>query len=181
MNKTPENREDATRPPRSAGNAEVAMIAAIGPNLELGSHGELIWHISADLKNFKRLTTGHPVIMGRKTWESLPKRPLPGRLNIVMTRRGGNFAGAETAQSAEEALKKCEGMPAPFIMGGEEIYRLFMPLATTLYLTHIEATTDKEVDAWWPEFRQDWKLAECGRPEEDPTGIKYRFERWTRI
>lgn len=160
---------------------DIAIIAAVGNNLELGSHGDLVWHISADLRNFKRLTTGHPVIMGRKTWESLPKRPLPGRRNIVMTRHPGEIKGAETAASVEEALALCEGEETPFIIGGEEIYRLFLPHASRLYLTHVDAVTAKEVDAWLPEYHDEWKLVEASDWELDPNGIKYRFERWTRI
>lgn len=161
--------------------SNIAMIAAVGNNLELGSHGDLVWHISADLRNFKRLTTGHPVIMGRKTWESLPKRPLPGRRNIVMTRRPGDIEGAETAASAEEAISLCEGSDTTFIIGGEEIYRLFMPYASRLYLTHVDATPTKEVDAWLPEYHDEWKLDEASDWALDPDGIKYRFELWTRI
>lgn len=164
--------------PHTAG--EIAMIAAVGPNLELGSHGELIWHISADLKNFKHLTTGHPVIMGRKTWESLPKRPLPGRLNIVLTRNAQSTEGAETACSVEEAIAKCENSSSPFIIGGEQIYRIMMPFATQLFITHIEATTNKDVDAWFPEYKDEWALDEASEWQTDPDGIKYRFERWTR-
>lgn len=160
---------------------EIAMIAAVGPHLELGSKGDLIWHISEDLKNFKTLTFGHPVIMGRKTWESLPKRPLPGRLNIVLTRHSEPIEGAMTASGPEEALKACEGEATPFVIGGEEIYRLFLPLVTRLYLTHVDASTAKEVDAWFPEFRGEWSLAETSPWLATDKGTKYRFEQWTRI
>ena len=115
-----------------SGGMNPAMIAAVGPDLELGSGGDLVWHISADLKNFKRLTTGHPVIMGRKTWESLPKRPLPGRLNIVVSRSLSNLDGAVCVHSPEEAIEACRGEEKPFVMGGEQIYRTFMPMADQL-------------------------------------------------
>lgn len=159
---------------------ELAMIAAVGPNLELGSKGDLIWHISDDLRNFKRLTTGHPVIMGRKTWESLPKRPLPGRLNIVLSRNPLPIEGAETASSPEEAIEKCKGAESPFIIGGEQIYRLFMPFATRLYITHVDAVAPKDVDAWFPFYKDDWDLANASDSQTDPKGIKYRFEEWER-
>ena len=158
-----------------------AVIAAVGPGLELGSGGDLIWHISADLKNFKRLTTGHPVIMGRKTWESLPKRPLPGRLNIVMSRSLWDLEGAICVQSPEEAIAACgdeEGRP--FVIGGEQIYRTFMPMAEELYITHVDDSTDKEVDAWMPDYRKDWTLDEASEWATDPKGIRYRFEKWVR-
>lgn len=159
---------------------EIAMIAAVGPGLELGSHGNLIWHISADLKNFKRLTTGHPVIMGRKTWESLPKQPLPGRLNIVMSRNPGSIEGAVAVSSPEEAIAACEGHDFPYIIGGEQIYRLFMPHASQLFITQIDADAGKDVDAWLPDYRNDWRLSEASDWDTDQNGIKYRFERWTK-
>lgn len=161
--------------------SDIAIIAAVGPDLELGSHGDLIWHISADLKNFKALTTGHPVIMGRKTWESLPKRPLPGRLNIVMTRRPNPIEGAVVASGPEEALRACQGEMHPFVIGGEEIYRLFLPYASRLYITHVDASTTKEVDAWFPDFRKDWTLAEASPWEMTDKGTRYRFEQWKKI
>lgn len=158
---------------------KIAMIAAVGPNLELGSGGDLIWHISADLKNFKRLTSGHPVIMGRKTWDSLPKKPLPGRKNIVLTRGDIQIDGAEVASTPEEALRKCEGEATPFVIGGEQIYRLFMPVADELYLTFVDAPADMRVDAWFPEYRNDWHPAEISEwREEESAGLKYRFEIW---
>lgn len=161
---------------------DIAMIAAVGPDLELGSHGDLIWHISADLKNFKRLTTGHPVVMGRKTWESLPKRPLPGRLNIVMTRRNAPVEGAATATSVEEVLELCKGQESPFIIGGQQIYQLFMPFASHLYLTHVDAEPAVEVDAWFPDYHGNWKLDEASEwVQYADAGVRYRFERWSRI
>lgn len=163
-----------------SGRQSIAMIAAVGRNLELGSKGELIWHISADLKNFKALTTGHPVIMGRKTWESLPKRPLPGRLNIIMTRSGLKADGAVTAGTPEEAIEACAGRDTLFVIGGQQIYDAFLPLADTLYITAVDAVTDKEIDTWFPEYHQDWSLAEASDWEEDAKGVRYRFEKWLR-
>lgn len=159
---------------------DVAMIAAVGPKLELGSHGNLVWHISADLKNFKRLTSGHPVIMGRKTWESLPKRPLPGRLNIVLSRSAQPEDGAVVVTTPEDAIAACEGLEYPFIIGGEQIYRLFMPHASQLFLTHVDAETTKVIDAWFPEYRQNWQLTDYSDWVEESDKIKYRFERWTK-
>lgn len=159
---------------------QLAMIAAVGPNLELGSHGDLIWHISADLKNFKALTTGHPVIMGRKTWESLPKRPLPGRLNIVISRSVTQIDGAKVVNTSEAAIAACQGESTPFIIGGEQIYRLFMPFATQLYITQVDAQTTKATDAWFPAYKEDWNLSESSEWSIDPNGVKYRFEVWKR-
>lgn len=163
-------------------NAELktAMIAAVGPNLELGSNGDLVWHISADLKNFKRLTTGHPVIMGRKTWESLPKRPLPGRLNVVVSRTAHELDGAVCVGSPEEALEACKGEEKPFVIGGAQIYETFLPLSDVLYITHVDSRPEKEVDCLMPEYRKDWRLDEASEWAADPDGIRYRFEKWVR-
>ena len=159
---------------------KLAMIAAVGPNLELGSGGDLVWHISADLKNFKTLTMGHPVIMGRKTWESLPKRPLPGRLNVVLSRSLWDLEGALCVLSPEEALEACKEGEMPFVIGGEQIYRAFLPLADELHITHIDSIPEKEIDSWMPEYREDWKLSEASEWETDPKGNRYRFEKCIR-
>ncbi len=159
---------------------EIAMIAAVGPNLELGRNGDLVWHISADLRHFKELTTGHPVIMGRKTWESLPKRPLPGRKNIVLTRSGNQIDGAVTVSTPEEALEACRGEGIPFVMGGADIYRCFMPEATVLYITRVDDEAPEGVDSWFPEYRTSLMLEEASEWMTDKNGIKYRFETWRR-
>lgn len=163
-----------------SGRRELAMIAAVGPDLELGRNGDLVWHISADLRNFKRLTMGHPVIMGRKTWESLPRRPLPGRLNIVLSRSLPSVEGGVVASSMEEAMEACRGGEMPFVIGGEDVYSSMLPMATRLYITNIDAAVPDDVDAWFPEFRKDWRLAEASEWMEDDDGIKYRFESWQR-
>ena len=159
---------------------KLAIIAAVGPDLELGSKGDLVWHISADLKNFKRLTMGHPVIMGRNTWESLPKKPLPGRLNVVVSHALRDLEGAVCVQSPEEAVEVCKEEEMPFVIGGAKIYREFLPLAGELYITHVDATPDKEIDCRMPDYREEWRLAEASDWETDPKGIRYRFEKWVR-
>lgn len=163
-----------------SGRRELAMIAAVGPGLELGREGDLVWHISADLKNFKRLTLGHPVIMGRKTWESLPKRPLPGRLNVVLSRSMKSVEGVVVAASLDEALKACDGEEMPFVIGGAEIYDRLLPMATRLYITDVDADAPEDVDAWFPEFRHEWNLDEADEWMEDGNGLRYRFETWLR-
>lgn len=163
-----------------SGARQLAIIAAVGPNLELGIRGDLVWHISADLKNFKRLTTGHPVIMGRRTWESLPKKPLPGRKNIILSRSIGDIDGAVVAHSIDDAMKACEGEETPFIIGGADVYSAFLPLATELYITSVEAKAPGDVDAWFPEYRTDWTAEETSDWDTDDKGIKYRFEKWKR-
>lgn len=163
------------------GNTDLAMIAAVGRDLELGINGDLVWHISADLKNFKRLTSGHPVIMGRKTWESLPKRPLPGRKNIVLSRSINSLEGAVVAHSVEEAIDACDGEQMPFVIGGADIYTTFLPLATQLYITNVDAPSPAGVDAWFPEYRDSWKVEDASEWFVESEDKKYRFEKWKRI
>lgn len=159
----------------------VAMIAAVGSNLELGIRGDLVWHISSDLKRFKQLTMGHPVIMGRKTWESLPKRPLPGRLNVVLSRSMVPVDGIVVASSIDKALEACEGEKMPFIIGGADIYREFLPRAAKLFITSVDAHAPNGVDAWFPEFRNDWRLEDASEWMIAADDVKYRFETWVRI
>ena len=140
----------------------VSMIAAVGKNGELGKDNRLLWKLEGDLPFFKRMTMGKPVIMGRKTFESLPKA-LPGRKNIVLT-RSADFSAPDvfTAGSAEEALALCGDAPEAFVIGGAQIYSLFLPLANALYLTEAEAA-DPTADAWFPVFdRSRWERAVLG-------------------
>ena len=135
----------------------IAIIAALGANSRaIGRENGLLWHIPEDMKRFKALTTGHPVIMGRKTWESLPEkfRPLPARANIVVTRDLAYEArGASIAGSLEEAIakaKKEEGAVEIFVIGGGQLYAEALPIADRLYLTLVE--DDKEGDVFFPPY-----------------------------
>ena len=136
---------------------EITLIAAISSNNVIGKHIKLIWHISADLKRFKRLTTGHCVIMGRKTFESLPNS-LPNRTNIVLTRnRNYTAKGVIVVHSVAEALANTNEDLQPFILGGGEIYALFLPLAHKIEFTQIHH--EFEGDTFFPliDF-SDWEL-----------------------
>lgn len=131
----------------------ISFVVAVAQNGVIGRDGGLPWHISSDLKRFKEITMGKPVVMGRKTWDSLPRRPLPGRRNIVITRQR-DFApeGAEVAVTPEQALRLTEGAPEVAVIGGGEIFRLFWPLVDRLYLTVVDLAVDgdtlfPEVDA----------------------------------
>lgn len=129
----------------------IAFVVAVARNGVIGAKGDLPWRISSDLKRFKQITMGKPVIMGRKTWESLPKRPLAGRLNIVITRDGAYEApGAVVAAGVEEALTAAREANAEEIcvIGGSEIFRQFLPLADRLYLTEVDLAP--EGDAVFP-------------------------------
>ena len=115
----------------------VHLIVAMGKDGAIGKNGDLIWKISQDLRHFKDLTSGHPVIMGRKTWDSLPKKPLPNRRNIILTRKQNiEFPGAEVVNSVEEAIQLTKGQ-GPFIIGGAEIYNAFMPYVSHFHITKI--------------------------------------------
>ncbi len=121
--------------------SRIALVAAVSRNGVIGRDGGLPWHLSSDLKRFKQITMGKPVIMGRKTWESLPKRPLPGRPNIVVTRqRGYKAPGATVVSDAFTALAVARGHSAEEIavIGGGEIYDMFFDQADRIYLTEVD-------------------------------------------
>lgn len=116
----------------------IALIYAASLNNVIGKDGTLPWHVPSDLKHFKAVTLGKPVIMGRKTWNSLPRKPLPARKNIVMT-RDQNFKpeGAEVAQSTDAALALASNASEVCVIGGAEIFHAFMPIARRIYLSRI--------------------------------------------
>lgn len=126
----------------------IAFVLAVARNGVIGREGGLPWRISSDLKRFKAITMGKPVIMGRKTWESLPKRPLSGRHNIVITRdRRYRAEGAEVVTSVEEALERATQARSDEIcvIGGAEIFRLMLPMADRLYLTEVDLMPEGDV------------------------------------
>ena len=134
----------------------IYLVAAVASNGIIGAKGELPWRLPEDLKHFKRLTMGHPVIMGRRTWESL-KGPLPGRENIVVTRnRGYEAPGAAVASSLEGALALCADEPVIFVIGGSTLFEESLPIAAGLVMTEIHK--DFEGDTWFPQYdRSRWK------------------------
>ena len=151
------------------------LIFARAANGVIGRDGHLPWHLPEDLAHFKRTTLGCSVIMGRKTWDSLPPkfRPLPGRLNIVITRQSEwQAAGAQRAGSLDEALRHCPAGGDAWIIGGAEIYAQTLPLASTAVVTDIEASF--EGDAFAPQFGPDW--VETGRERHiSATGLVFSF------
>lgn len=150
----------------------IVLITALGENSEIGGKGKLLWKIPEDLKNFKEATTGKTVIMGRKTWESLPVKPLPNRRNIIITRDPNYKAsGAVVYNNLEDALKE-DGEIC--IIGGGEIYKQALPYANLLRLTRIYETFP-EADTFFPEFSEDeWEL--IGKDMKS----YYCFELWER-
>lgn len=163
----------------------VSIIAAVTADKgAIGRKGDLIFHLSDDLKHFKALTTGHTVIMGRRTFESLPKGALPNRRNIVVTRNDSFSApSTERAASLEEAVAMALATDTdPFIIGGGEIYRQAMPLADALHLTMVEEPTPADADTFFPEIEPDtWEVTGESRSEADSkSGLRYRFVDFTR-
>lgn len=137
----------------------LSMIAAVGENLELGYKNQLLCHLPVDLRHFKEITSGHTVLMGDKTWESLPKKPLPNRRNIVITLDDVTFPDCETVHSIEDALALLNGEEEAFVMGGATMYRLFLPHAAKLYLTRIVSAFT--ADVYFPAIKdEDWTLVE---------------------
>jgi dihydrofolate reductase len=153
----------------------ISIIAAVSEDLGIGRSNELLWSISEDLRRFKRLTLGKTVIIGKKTWESLPKKPLPGRKNIVLTDKPGEcFDCAETASSVKDSLAQCSNDEEVFIIGGGSIYRQFMPLADRLYITHVHRKT--EADTFFPEIdRRVWKILNKEEHKSEVEGVPYTY------
>lgn len=152
------------------------VIAAIGKNNELGKNGDLVWRIPDDLKKVKELTMGHPIIMGRKTYESIG-RPLPGRTNIIITRDSSYEAKGcvvtDSLKSALDAAKRAPGPDEIFIFGGTSIYEAALPKTDRLYLTSIDAV-DKEADTFFPKYTDDFVMsAHHGVREYE--GLKYEW------
>jgi dihydrofolate reductase len=136
------------------------LIFARARNGVIGHNNTLPWHLPEDLAHFKATTLGQPVIMGRKTWDSLPVkfRPLPGRMNIVVTRQTDWYSdGAHVVHSVDEALQACPTDAQPWVIGGAELYRLAMPKATRVVVTEIDAAY--EGDAFAPELDASWHEA----------------------
>jgi dihydrofolate reductase len=150
----------------------VYLVAAVAANGVIGKNGQLPWHLPEDLKHFKKLTLGHPVIMGRRTWESLPKA-LPGRENIVVTRQAGYEApGAAVANSLDGALALCIGEPVAFVIGGTSLFEESLPTAAGLVMTEIHR--DYEGDTWFPEYdRSRWRESQR---ESHVTGDGTKFD-----
>lgn len=156
---------------------EVWGIVAVGRNGEIGFRGDMPWHIPEDLRHFKELTLGHPVIMGRATWLSLPKRPLAGRRNIILSRDARFSApGAERAESLEEAIAACPPPEIPVIIGGASVYESAMPLMTRIYVTRIDADFP-DADKFFPEIDgQHWILTDRSETFTSKNGLSFCFE-----
>jgi len=152
----------------------LSLIAAMADNRVIGIENRLPWRLPADLQHFKRLTMGKPIVMGRRTWESLPGL-LPGRTHVVVTRNAGYRAeGAVVVHSLEEALTRYADVPEVMLVGGADLYRQGLPLASRLYLTEVHITP--EGDAFFPDFdRSQWRETERARGDVEEGVIPHTF------
>lgn len=159
---------------------KLKAIVAYGEDRVIGKDNDLIWHLPNDLKHFKKHTSGKPIIMGRKTFESLG-RPLPNRRNIVIT-RNANWAadGVEVVHSLDQAIQSVQDVPEAFIVGGAQIYELAMPLVKVFELTVVHATLPG--DAYFPAWdSSEFELASEQRHEADENhAYPFTFQTWVR-
>ena len=154
----------------------ISIIVAIAKNYAIGFENKLLYWLPNDLKRFKALTTGHTIIMGRRTFESLPKGALPNRRNIVLSRQDIEFPGAQRYASLEAALSQCKDEEEVFIIGGASVYQEALPLADKLYITEVQ-TVIEDAEVFFPAIdRNIWK--EVSRSEEytdEKSGLKFSF------
>ena len=153
----------------------IAIIVAVAENNAIGKDNQLLWHLPADLKHFKNITTGHPIIMGRKTYDSIGK-PLPNRRNIVVTRQVGlTIEGCEVVNTLTEALDLCSSEDEVFIIGGAEIYKSALGLTQKLYLTTVHQAYAADVffpqveKAEWQEIDREY------HPADEKNSVAYTF------
>jgi len=159
----------------------ISIIVAVAENYAIGKDNDLLWHISDDLKRFKRITTGNTMIMGKNTFLSLPIRPLPNRISIVITDDPvDNYEGCIMAYSIEDAIAKCVEGEECFIIGGGSIYRQFLPMADKLYITRVKRVY--EGDIFFPEINEnDWTLIEEeNHIDEKNDSLPFSFQTYIR-
>jgi dihydrofolate reductase len=157
----------------------IYLVAAVAKNGIIGKCGKLPWHLPEDLQHFKKLTLGHPILMGRRTWESLGK-PLPGRENIVISRQAGFEApGASVARSVEGAIALCVGEPVAFVIGGADLYAATLPLADGLVLTELDR--DYDGDTRFPDWdRKAWRVSQK-ETHTSREGVRFDFVLYERV
>ena len=160
---------------------KIGLIWSQARNRVIGKNGVIPWHLPEDLAHFKRVTLNHPVIMGRKTWDSIPPkfRPLPGRTNIVVTRQADwHEKGAQCSSSLREALQQCENSNQVWVIGGAQIYAQALPLADELVVTEIDAAFDGDAHA--PAIGPDWREVARERIVA-ASGLPLSFVIWHRL
>ena len=160
----------------------ISIIVAIASNNAIGKDNQLLWHISEDLKHFKKITSGYPVIMGKKTYESLPFKPLPNRENIVLTDVAGeSIPGCTMVYSIPQILELCNNKNEEcFVIGGGSVYQQFMQYAETLYITLVDK--DFEADVFFPEISEkEWKLIENEKHFCEKNNFAYYFRVYKKL
>ena len=157
----------------ASGGPRIYLVAAVAANGVIGAGGKLPWHLPEDLRHFRNLTLGHPVIMGRHTWKSLGK-PLAGRENIVVSRTPGyEAAGAAVATSLDAAIAFCAGEQVAFVIGGTALFAAALPVALGMVMTEIHR--DYSGDAWFPPFdRSQWRETQR-EPHTAADGLRFDF------
>ncbi len=154
-------------------HSNIALIAAVSKNLAIGKDNDLLFYLPSDLKRFKRITTGHTIVMGRKTFQSLPNGALPNRRNIVITKSDDMlFEGCEVYHSVEAVLEAVKAESEVFVIGGGEIYRQFYPLASKLYLTMVHQNF--EGDTFFPEVNfEEWEVSSREDLDDETNNFSY--------
>lgn len=161
----------------------LSLIVAIDQQNAIGRDGDQLAYISDDLKRFKQLTSGHSIVMGRKTFNALPKGALPNRRNIVLTRQSNlELEGCEVVTTVDDLMHLCANETEVFIIGGGEIYKLFLPMAHRIYLTRIHHAF-QNTNTWFPEIdATQWELISCDGPFVDAkSDLEYSFELFQRL
>lgn len=161
----------------------LSIIVAIDNHYGIGRDNQLLCHLPNDLKHFKQITEGHTIVMGRQTYLSLPKRPLPKRRNIVLSRQNWEYEdGVEIVHSIEEVLSMLDNNTENFIIGGGSVYSTFLPLADKVYLTRIHHIWE-DADTFFPELSPiEWKkIAHEDHHPDEKHEYPYSFEEWVRL
>lgn len=162
-------------------NPMLSLVVAIAANGAIGKDNKLLWHLSDDLKYFKALTTGHTILMGSKTYESFPRRPLPNRFHLVLSRQANYDAeNVKTVRSVEEALSALPLSGESFVIGGGQIFRMFLPYCQKAYITELKQSFD--ADTFFPELDPtEWALDNAGAWQTDSaSGLEYRYAVYVR-
>lgn len=144
----------------------INIIAAVARNRAIGLNNKLLYWLPNDLKRFKQLTTGHTIIMGRNTFESLPKGALPNRRNVVLSHTCQSLPGCDVFASLEEAIASCSETEDVYVIGGERVYSQALPLADRLCLTEID-DEPTEADAFFPPYEDQWQVETCEKHQPD--------------
>ena len=156
-------------------NRNLNIIVCIAKNRAIGRNNQLLYHLRNDLRRFKALTTGHTVIMGRRTFESLPKGALPNRRNIVLTHSSQQWPNTEVYTSLDEALKHCSDNEEVFIIGGSTVYHEALPLANKLFLTLVDHSPN-DADTFFPVIGNEWVETEReSHPSDEQNKQPYSF------